>query len=117
MTVKVDLFNVLKLICPRTFPGFAPTSTARPYITYQRIGGDVINPLANDVPDKKLGDFQINVWADTQLAADSMIELVEIALRQATVFQARPINEPSDDWDADMNRYCAIQDFRIISGR
>lgn len=117
MSVKAQLFNVLKVICPRTFPGFAPTSTERPYITYQRIGGAVINPIANTVPDKKLGEFQINVWADTQLAADNMIELVEIALRQSTTVQARPLGEPADDWDADMSRYCARQDFRVLSGR
>jgi len=117
MTVKTQLRTLLLTVCPRVSIGFAPVATARPYITFQRIGGNVINPLENSIPNKKIGTFQVNVWADNASDAEALIEAVEVAMRTATVFQARPTAEPADDFDADMIRFCEIQDFTVISDR
>ena len=38
-SMESQLAQLLAAICPRAFPDVAPLSTARPYITYQQIGG------------------------------------------------------------------------------
>ena len=52
MTVEADITTVLKTQCARVFPDFAPMSTTRPYVTYQKIGGRTINLYGKVVPDK-----------------------------------------------------------------
>jgi hypothetical protein len=54
VTFEADLYTLLKTVTPRVFPDFAPTATARPYVTYQQVGGRVINPLANTAPGVRL---------------------------------------------------------------
>jgi len=117
MTVEVDLRNVLLPLCPRVFPDVAPTATVRPYVTYQQIGGQVINPLGNEVPNKQNGEFQINVWADTRKQASELVLQIEAVLRQATQFVARPLSAPVSDYDPDMLLYGSSQDFSIWSDR
>lgn len=117
MTVEADLYNVLKAVCTRAFPDIAPTDTARPYITYQQIGGRVIAPLNKSVPDKQNGEFQINVWSDTRAEAASIALQVDAALRQAAAFVATPLSAPAADYDHDMLVYGARQEFSIWSSR
>jgi hypothetical protein len=117
MTLEVDLYNVLKGICPRTFPDFAPVSTTRPYVTYQPIGGQVINPISNEVPNKQNTEYQINVWADRRADASALMLQIEAALRQATAFVARPLSAQVGNSDADIPVYGSSQDFSIWGDR
>lgn len=117
MSVEVDLRNVLLPICPRVFPDFAPVATTRPYVTYQQIGGQVINALSSEVPSKQNGEFQLNVWADTRKQAAELALQIEAALRLATQFVARPLSAPAADYDPDMPVYGTRQDFSIWSDR
>lgn len=117
MTIEASLYNALKVICPRTFPDIAPTDTLRPYVTYTQFGGQVINPLANDVPNKQNGYFQINVWSNTRSEASSMMLQIETALRGAAAFVARPMSAPASDYDHDMLVYGSRQDWSIWSDR
>lgn len=115
MTFEADLFTLLKAAAPalgtRVYPDFAPTSTTRPYCTYQQIGGDVINPFENVVPDKRNSVVQVNVWSNTRMEALSIIRAIEDAMRAASAFQARPIGAAVADYDADIPVYGARQDF------
>jgi hypothetical protein len=111
MTFEADLKGVLDDVTTRVFPGFAPVTTARPYVTYQQIGGDVINPLANSAPGKRNSVLQVNVWADTHAQALSLSRSIEDALRAASLFQARPVSAAAIDFDADIPVYGARQDF------
>lgn len=116
MSFEGDLFALLKAAAPalgsRVYPDFAPTSTPRPYCTWQQIGGDVINPIANDPPGVRLPEIQINVWANTKLEAASIARAIEDAMRAATAFSARPVGDFVGDFDADMAVYGTRQDFR-----
>lgn len=111
MTFEADLFTRLKTVCPRVFPDFAPILTPRPYVTWQQVGGDVINPLDNSKPGVRLPEVQINVWADSRLTAMATIRAIEDAMRAATTFHARPLGDAVADFDADMPVYGARQDF------
>lgn len=117
MTLEENLVVLLKAICPRTFPDFAPTDTTRPYVTWQQIGGDAVEFVDNAVPSKENALVQINVWSDRRAEAKDVIKQVEVALTTATVFQARPTGAAVSDADPDMARYCSRQDFTIWADR
>lgn len=117
MSLESDLFTVLKTVCPRVFPDFAPVSTTRPYVTYQQIGGKAVNMLAREVPNKRNAIVQVNVWADTRLSAQTTIQAIEDAIRMSTAFQGEPQAAPVSDFDADIPVYSSLQDFSIWSDR
>jgi hypothetical protein len=117
MTVEANIYAVLQPICPRVFADFAPVATLRPYVTYQQTGGQVLNPIGNDVPNKQNGEFQINVWSDTRAVSAALMLQIEAAMRQATAFNARPLSSPASDFDADIPVYGSRQDFSVWSDR
>lgn len=117
MSIETQLYTALSALCPRVFPDFAPVTTARPYVTYQFIGGKSIRFLDNTTGNKRNSRVQINVWAGTRLEAMTLSRSIEDALCASTVFTAQPEAEPIGDFDADIPVYGAIQDFLIHSTR
>jgi hypothetical protein len=117
MSLESQLFTLLQGVCPRSFPDFAPATTARPYVTYQQIGGQAVNHLDRLIPNKRNAVMQINVWSDTRAEANTLIQSIEDALRMTTVFQAEPSGAPHASFDADIPVYAAIQDFSIWADR
>lgn len=115
--VEIDLKTLLRAICPRSYPDFAPVSTARPYVTYQQFGGEAPAFLDKTVPSKENAEFQINVWSDSRLEAKTIIKQIEVAMIGATAFQARPIAACASDFDADVPVYCSRQDFTVWADR
>ena len=117
MTMESDLVTRLKTACPRVFPDFAPTSTTRPYVTYQRIGGDALNYVDNSIPTERNTTVQVDVWADTRLSATALIGQIEDALRTASAFTARPLSGAIDDYDADIPVYSTLMHFSVWATR
>jgi hypothetical protein len=111
MTFETDLFALLKTVSPRVFPDFAPTDTPRPYVTFQQVGGAVLNPLGNEGPGVRLPEVQVNVWSDSRAGAMTLIRAIEAAMRGATAFTARPMGDAVADYDADVPVYGCRQDF------
>lgn len=117
MSLEAELVTVLKAVSPHVYAGFAKTSTPRPYIIFQQIGGDVIVSLSNQLGDLENAFMQIDVWADSHSAAKAAIRQIEAALVSSSVLTARPLSAPSSDYDADMERYSSRQDFSIWAAR
>lgn len=118
MTVEANLYNLLKgLVADRVFPDVAPVMTERPYITYQKVGGQVVNYVEGSVPSTKNGRYQINVWADSRLSAEAISQQIETAMITAIDFSAQPDSASRSDYDSDIPVYGAIQDFSIWSDR
>lgn len=117
MTVEADIRTALLNECPRVRFDFAAVGTQRPYVTVQQVGGNVINPIGNTVPDKQHGEFQVNVWADSREAASLLALAIEARLRTTTTFQARPRSAPVADFDPDVPVYGTRQDWSIWSSR
>lgn len=118
MTVEADLFVALgALVSGRVYPDVAPGGTARPYVTYQQIGGEAPAFLESAMPSKKNGRFQINVWADTRLAVAALSVQVETALVQSTTLRAQAIGAPAWTYEVDTKLFGANQDFSIWSDR
>jgi hypothetical protein len=117
MSLESQLFTVLAAVCPRTYPDFAPTSTTRPYVTYQQIGGEAVNFLDRTAPTKRNARVQVSVWADSRTSAVTTMQAIEDAIRAATVFQGEPEAAMTADFDADFPVYSAMQDFTIWADR
>jgi hypothetical protein len=114
MTFEADLFTLLKAVTPRVFPDFAPVSTQRPYVTYQQIGGDVLNMVANVAPGVRNAHLQITVWSDTRKESISLMRAIEDALCATSVFSScRPIAAAVADYDAEIPVYGCRQDWTI----
>jgi len=111
MTFEANLKTVLAVVTPRVFPDFAPVSTTRPYVTYQQVGGEVLNLLQNVPSGVKYAEMQINVWSDTRAEAVQIANAIEDAMRAATTFFAKPTSAFIADYDADVPVYGTHQDF------
>ena len=119
MTMESDLTTLLKGLCPRVFPDFAPSGTAAPWITYQHIGGQPLRYADNTAADKRHTHLQVNVWHASRLDALQLMRQVEDALCATAVFVARPVSEPTSQAEEDMlpSMYGFLQDFEIWSQR
>jgi hypothetical protein len=121
MTMESDLTALLKTICPRVFPDFAPAGTAAPYITYQGIGGRPLRWLDGSAADKRQTLMQVNVWSTSRLDALALIRQVEAAICNLTTapFMGQPESEPISEAEEGITppMYGCLQDFRIISTR
>jgi hypothetical protein len=117
MTLEEKLTALLRAICARSFSGFAPTSTLRPYVTYQQIGGEVPSFLDATVPSKENATIQISVWSDTSFEAKALIKQIEAAMITSTELQASPLAAAASDFDADIPVYSNRQDFSVWADR
>jgi hypothetical protein len=118
MSIGTKIVALLSpLVGGRVFPDRAPFSTARPYITYQQVGGHVVSPLAKAVADVENGFIQVNVWCDLRTDADALANQVEAALITAEVFNAKPMAGQISTSDEELDRYGKQQDFSIWSAR
>jgi hypothetical protein len=113
MSLETVLTPLLLTVCDEVSPDFADFETPRPYVTYQRIGGQVIVPLDSTLPGKLNAEVQINVWADTRLAASDLMLAIQSLLIQSTTVTARPLAAPVSDFDSDIPVYGSRQDFTI----
>jgi hypothetical protein len=90
MSMEADLVTLLKTVCPRVFPDVAPANTAKPFVTWQPLGGESLRFLNNEAPDKRNTYLQVSVYSTTRLESLNLIRAAEEALckpgirRQAT---------------------------------
>lgn len=113
MSVESDIFAVLcALVANRVYPDVAPEGVAKPYFTYQQVGGPPINFL-NGIPDKRSGRFQINVWSATRSQAMTLIRQAEDALRLSSALNASTQGGAVALYEEDTKLYGARQDFGI----
>lgn len=117
MTLEERLVATLLTVCPRVYQDFAPTDTTRPYVTFQQIGGETVDFVDRTIASKENALIQVNVYSDSRKEAKATIQQIEVALTQATDFQASPQAAPSNDFDVDMERYSSMQDFSIWADR
>lgn len=120
MTVEADITTALLAVCPRVAPDVAPFGTARPYITWQFIGGRTLRWLNGAPADKRHTLLQVNVWSERRSEALALARLAEAALCDAAApFVGRPEGEPIADIADDIEPplYGARQDFSILSTR
>jgi hypothetical protein len=92
MTVETDLYSALgSLVSNRVYPDIAPQGVAKPYITYQQVGGRAIAFLETAVVGRRNARIQVNVWHTSRLAANTLARSVEDALIVSTALRAVPL--------------------------
>lgn len=118
MSLESSLFSLLSpLSGGRVFPDVAPLSTARPYITWQQVGGESLAYTDDTVPDLRNGLIQINVWHDTRAGATALALQIEAALMTANDLQSRPDGALIATHEPDLSLYGTRQDFSIWATR
>lgn len=115
--MESDLYALLKGICPRVYPDVAPEGTAKPYITWQAIGGASWRYLDNTPADKRNKLLQVSVWAESRLAALALVHQVEEALCAAVAFTAKPEGEAISITEDSPRLYGEVQRFSIVATR
>ena len=85
---ETEIYNALvHLAGGRVLPDFAPEDTDLPFIVYQAVGGEPINFVTGEQPDKQPVRMQVSVWAETRMQASDLGQKVESAIRAATALQ------------------------------
>lgn len=99
----------------RVFPDVAPLNTERPFITYQAVGGEPINLLTGEKPEKQPHRMQVNCWAEHRVEASELGMLVEDALRSAgDSLQTEVLNGRVSTYDEETDLRGTMQDFMIF---
>jgi hypothetical protein len=99
------------LVQQRVFPGIAPAGTLRPYITYQRVGGQ--ETVTFDGPSTtRNARVQINVWSDTGALAGSVMDQVLATLCSEPILGV-PLGEVVDLYEEATKLYGTRLDFSI----
>lgn len=118
MSLEASLYDLLSpLVSGRVYPDVAPTNTARPYITYQQIGGESPWFVGRALPSKRNAEVQVNVWGTTRSAASALALQVESTLVAATSIDAHPVGALVADYDDDLGLYGTRQDFSVWADR
>lgn len=114
MTIDATLFTLLGPLCGnRVYPQTAPAGAAKPYLTYQRVGGQAINFVEAEMPGLRNGVFQINCWATTDAAAKALAAAVEEALVTEVALQTTVLGAAVDGFDNVAKLYGAMQEFSL----
>jgi hypothetical protein len=112
MNIETMLYQAMQeFVSGRCFPDFAPEMTARPYITYQVVGGQPISFIDGAIPDHEFSRVQVNVWADTRIEASDLGRAVEHALRAATELQTDVVTGRFATYDETTQYRGTMQDF------
>lgn len=117
MSMESELQALLLTKCPRAFPDVAPSGTARPFVTWQGIGGASLGYLDNTAADLRETVMQINAWSTTRLEALALIRSIETAMRAYPTFTATPQGEPANTYESDTQLYGCVQRYEIYSTR
>ena len=114
MSLESDLSTALSALCSdKCFPDVAPPGTAPPWITYQQVGGSVINAIdGSTMPGKARARIQVNVMHATRISANALMRQVEAALR-ASPFFAEVEGDLIAIYDEENEYRGAAQDFSI----
>lgn len=114
MTIEAEVFTTLQQLAGgRVFPDVAPEGTEVPYITFQAVGGEPLNFLSGDRPDKANSRVQVNVWAATRLEASEIGAQVEDLMREASRLQPEVLTGRAATYDETTKYRGTMQDFSL----
>lgn len=112
MSLETDLLAAITPLCARVFPDFAPYETAKPYVTWQQVGGDEIQMVTSTQDGIERPRVQVNVWHTDRKSATELMHSIRDALRVAPL-HARAIGALVSRVDELNLTRGAQQDFHI----
>jgi len=117
MSMEADLVTLLRPLCPRVHPDFAPPGTVAPWVTYQHIGGTPLRHVEGTAASLRHTMLQVNVWHGTRAGALALARAIEDAICMHAGWQAEATSEPTGEAEPDLGVYGCRQDFDIWAGR
>jgi hypothetical protein len=99
----------------RVYPDEAPEGAARPYITFQAVGGRTDVVLAGPTGERA-ARVQFNVWAESRLGAAYLMEQVRVIVcdrSSPASLRGTPAGEPVSRHSPDTNWYGSQMDFSL----
>ena len=117
MSLEADVTTTLLTQCPRVFPGTAPVATARPFVTWDHVGGDPLRYVDGTAADKRMANLQITVWADRKAEGMALMLAIETALCSAGAYTASPVGGFAGGFEHDADLYRHLQEFQILGAR
>lgn len=116
MNIETHIYAALQeFVGGRCFPDVAPEQTARPYITYQNVGGQPISFIDSAIPNREFARVQVSVWADTRIEASDLGRAIEHALRGMTELQTDVITGRMATSDETTGYRGTMQDFSFFT--
>lgn len=115
--MEAELVTLLRNICPRVHPDYAPPGTQAPWVTYQHIGGQALRHMEGTPVSIRHSALQIDVWHTTKALSLSMARAIEDAICTYAGWQAEPIGELTSSTEPDLAVYGSQQDFDIWAVR
>jgi len=114
MSIESDLYAALApLVAGRVYPLRADPETARPFITYQQVGGRSVAFLESGVVGKRNGRFQFNAWAEDFQEVANLMRSISDTLVANTTLRAFPLGEPVTTFEDEVALFGAQLDFSI----
>lgn len=117
MSFESNLNTLLKTLCPRVAPVKVELGTAKPYVTWQPLGGESLRFLDNTAADQRNIFLQVNVWSYTLAESMTLIRQIEDTLCESTLFTASPEGELMSVFEGDTNLHGCVQRFSIYAAR
>jgi hypothetical protein len=113
MSLDSQMYQLLQgFVDGRAYPDIAKDGASTPYITYQFVGGQPVNFLKQEVPDKSNTRVQVNVWSATRVEARAIAKQVEDAMRMSAM-QVTVLGQPVSVYEEDTKLRGSIQDFSV----
>lgn len=103
------------LVDGRVYTDFVESDTPAPYIVFQAVGGNPINFIGSEVPDKERSRVQVAVWAATRLEATDLGKQAENALRVVAGLQTTVLTGRIATFDEDAELRGTMQDFEFFT--
>lgn len=114
MSIEATIYAALRgLVSDRCYPDVAPDVVARPYVTYQQVGGDAINYTDQAQPGIENGRFQINVWGDSRSQVSTLARQIEAALRANLSLQTTVVGARIAAYDPETKLRGTLQQFSV----
>lgn len=107
------LHAAIAAVIPNCYGTVAPSNAAKPYVIWQRMGGDPSEYLDNEDPQVDQALVQVEIFAAEILEPKGMMSALSTALRQHPELTIRPNGGLRDDFDHDMQLFSAARDFTV----
>ncbi len=107
------LHAAIAAVIPNCYGTVAPANAPKPYVIWQRIGGDPSEYLDNEDPQVDQALVQVDIFALEIMEPKQLMKALAAALRQHPDLTIRPNGGMRDDFDHDMQLFSAARDFTV----
>lgn len=116
MTLGTDIYAALQALASgRVYPLIGPPGAVAPYIAWQAIAGEADYHVRGPSGLHRTR-VQIDIWAATYAAAQSLADSARTAMRASTAFSVAGEFDLPDDYDPESDTYRVSLDLVLWHG-